>query len=366
MKPKPIQRIFDVKPYQPGRPIDEVKRAMGLKKVVKLASNENPFGPSPKVIKAIVAAAQDINRYPDGGCYYLRRALARHLGVKEGQLVFGNGSDEIIIMALRAFVEPGDEVVVSHPSFAVYTIGSKVVGAKLKIIPMVDFRHDLEAMAGAVTKKTRMVFIDNPGNPSGGFISSDEVRAFLKRVPKDVVVFLDEAYFEYVQKNKDFPRSIPWLKEYPNLVIARTFSKVYGLAGLRVGYGITNAEIIDALNRVREPFNVNSIAQAAAVACLKDQSYYAKALKAVETERAYLYRQFKEMRLLCIPSVTNFILVDVACSSKKVSNELLRRGVIVRDMNAWGLKTFIRVTIGTTGENRKFIKALKAVLKKRS
>lgn len=364
MKKKAVQRILDVKPYQPGKPIDEVQRELGLRQVVKLASNENPFGPSPRVLKAIVKAAQDINRYPDGGCFYLRSVLAKRLGVKKDQLIFGNGSDEVIIMALRAFVALGDEVIVSHPSFAVYAIGSKIIGAKVKVIPMKDFRHDLNVMAKAVTKKTKLIFIDNPGNPSGGFVTKEEVRVFLKKVPKNTIVFLDEAYYEYAVKRKDYPRSISWLKQYPNLIIARTFSKMYGLAGLRIGYGIAGPEVVDILNRVREPFNVNSIAQEAARACLKDKAYYQKALKVLEKERKYLYKEIKALGLNYIPSATNFILVDVGKPGKKIVQALLKKGIIVRDMTAWGLATFIRITIGLPIENQKCVRVLKNILKR--
>ncbi len=362
MKKTAIQRILKVAPYQPGKPIDEVKRELGLKSVVKLASNENPFGPSPRVMKAIMKSAQEINRYPDGGCFYLRDALAKKLDVKKDQLIFGNGSDEVIIMALRAFVEPGDEVVVSHPSFAVYAIGSKIIGADLKVIPMRNFKHDLDAMAKAVTQKAKVIFIDNPGNPSGGFVTAQELRAFLKSVPKNVVVFLDEAYYEYALSQKDYPQTIGWLKEYPNLIIARTFSKMYGLAGLRVGYAVATAEVIQILNCVREPFNVNSIAQDAALACLNDKAYYVKALKIVETQRKYLYQELAQLGLRIVPSATNFMLVDVDRKGKDVSDGLLRKGVIVRDMTAWGLETFIRITIGLPEENERFIKALKGIL----
>ncbi len=364
MKTRAVQRIFDVKPYQPGRPIDEVKRELGLKRVIKLASNENPFGPSPKVVKAIAQAALDVHRYPDGGCHYLRSAVAAHLGVRGNQLIFGNGSDEIIIMALRAFIEPGDEVIVSHPSFAVYSIGSRILGAALKVIPMVDFRHDVTAMAQAVTKKTKIIFIDNPGNPSGGFVTKSELQRFLKSIPKDVVVFLDEAYYEYACHEKDYPQSLPWIGRYPNLIIARTFSKAYALAGLRLGYAVADVQMIDVLDRVREPFNVNAIAQAAAIAALKDSVYYRKGMAMVEQERGYLYEHIRAMGLTLIPSATNFILIDLMRESKKISDALLAKGVIIRDMTPWGLNTFIRVTIGTPEENKKFIRALNGIVKK--
>lgn len=362
MKERAVQRIFNVKPYQPGRPIDEVKRELGLTHVIKLASNENPDGPSPKVLEAVMEAVRGANRYPDGGCYDLREAVARHLGIKPDQLLFGNGSDEIIILAIRAFVEPGDEVVVSHPSFAVYAIGSKLAGAQLKVIPMADFRHDLDAMAAAVTPRTKIIFIDNPGNPSGRYVTGSQVKALLDRVPRDVVVFLDEAYYEYACEEPDYPRSIGWLEQYPNLVVARTFSKAYGLAGLRVGYAAAGAEMIDILNRVREPFNVNSAAQAGAIAALEDQDYYRRSLKVLDGERVLLIEEAQRLGLAVVPGVTNFILIDVKAESRWFSDALLAKGVIVRDMAPWGLNTFIRVTIGRPEENREFLKALKDVI----
>jgi histidinol-phosphate aminotransferase len=335
-----------------------------LKNVIKLASNENPFGPSPKVLQAIEKAALTINRYPDGGCFYLRSAVAKHVEVGQEQLIFGNGSDELIFMVLRAFVEPGDEVIVSHPSFAVYTIGSNIAGASLKVIPMKDFHHDLDAMAMAAGKATKVIFIDNPGNPSGGYVTGDELESFLQKVPQETVVVLDEAYFEYAVGQSGYPQTIPWLKKYPNMIILRTFSKIYGLAGLRVGYGVATPEMIDILNRVREPFNVNSIAQEAAIACLKDKAYYTRALKLLRQERSMLEKEMGTMNLKIVPSATNFILIDLGEPSGRVIDGLLQKGVIVRDMAAWGLSTFIRVTIGTPEENQKFIKHLKTLTRR--
>jgi len=311
---------------------------------------------------AIMKEAESVNRYPDGGCFYLRQELVKELGVKPDQLIFGNGSDELIIMAIRAFIEPGDEVVLSHPSFAVYAIGAQVAGAKLKVVAMKDFRHDLEAMAKAVTPKTKMIFIDNPGNPSGGYVNADALLGFLKKLPKTVMVFLDEAYCDYARGTKDYPNSLPWLPQFENLIIARTFSKMYGLAGLRVGYAVGGTEIIGVLNCVREPFNVNSLAQAAAVAALKDRSYYDRALSLLQEQREFLYKEITALGLSYVPSVTNFILIDTGRNGKEVMQALLRQGVIVRDMGAWGLEQFIRVTIGLETENKALIKALKRQL----
>ncbi|MCR4336309.1 MAG: histidinol-phosphate transaminase [Candidatus Omnitrophica bacterium] len=356
------ERIARLEPYRPGKPIDEVKRELGLKDVIKLASNESPYGPSPKVLQAMRQTIKQVNRYPDGGCFYLRDALAKHLGVEPNQLIFGNGSDEVIVTALRAFVQEGEEVVIAKPSFLIYEIASCVVGAQVKAIPLKDFQYDLEGMKKAVSPKTKMIFIGNPDNPAGSYVSQKQLENFLNEISSQILVFVDEAYFEYVQA-ADYPDTITLLSKYPNLIIARTFSKMYGLAGLRVGFGIARSEVIDILNRLREPFNVNSIAQAAALACLKDQAYYRRIAKEIEEQRKFLYQSFEKMGLSFVKTVTNFLLIDVKTKSDEVSCRLLKKGVIVRDMAFWGLPTFIRVTIGAPSENRKFLRVLKEILK---
>ncbi len=363
MKKQAIQRLLSLTPYQPGKPIDEVKRELGLKKVIKLASNESPFAPSPKVLAAIGKAALEVNRYPDGGCFYLRKELSQRLSVKGSQLIFGNGSDELIILALRAFVNPDDEILVSDPSFMVYSIGGKAVGAKVGVIPMKDFQHDLNALLAAVNSKTKIIFLDNPGNPAGSYINDSDLRAFLANVPKRVLVFLDEAYYEYASFKKDYPRALSWFSEYPNVIIARTFSKLYALAGLRIGYAIASEEVIDILNRVREPFNVNSLAQAAAVAALKDRAYYRKRAQDFRGQRDYLSGECANLGLRVVPGVTNFILIDLEGAAIPVAQALLKKGVIVRDMTAWGLKNFIRVTIGTEAENQYFMKVFRTIVR---
>ena len=355
------QNILEVKPYIPGKPIDEVKRELGLRDVIKLASNENPFPPSPRVLKAINEEAKGINRYPDGSCYYLRRELARKLKVKEDQLIFGNGSDEIIVLATRVFTEKGDEVILARPSFLIYEIAAKISGATIKMVPLKSFRYDLEGMKQMVTPQTKIIFIGNPDNPAGTYVTKQQVEGFLKDLRKNIIVFFDEAYFEFVAK-KDYPDTIALLKTHKNIIVTRTFSKMYGLAGLRLGYGIANQEIIGLLERVREPFNVNSLAQAAALACLKDAGYYQKMGKVLESQRKVLYHSLKQMGLFFVDSATNFILIDVKTNSLEVCQRLLKKGIIVRDMGFWGLDTFIRVTIGTPQENKKFIQGLKGVL----
>lgn len=355
------KNILNVKVYQPGKPIEEVKRELGLKEVIKLASNESPFGPSPKVLKVIARESKKLNRYPDGGCFQLRRALSKRLRVREDQLIFGNGSDEVIVMAIRAFVSPGDEVVVATPSFLIYEIASKVAGAVVRSIPLKNLRYNLDGMAKTITKRTKIIFIGNPDNPAGTYVTDKEVKAFLKSLPKDVIVFFDEAYFEFVSA-KDYPDTIGLLKQHKNIVVTRTFSKMYGLAGLRIGYGISTAEIISYLNRVREPFNINSLAQSAALACLRDEAYYKRVVKLILKEKRFLCDGLTKLGVDLKGSATNFVLMDVKKDSTRIADSLLKRGVIVRDMNSWGLKNFIRVTVGTRKENQKLISTLEGIL----
>ncbi len=350
--------ILSVKPYLPGKPIDEVKRELGIKDVCKLASNENPYPPPPKVLKAIKDELKNLNRYPDGNCFYLRQALAKELGVDQDQLIFGNGSDEIIVMAVRAFAGEGDEVLTARPTFMIYEIATKISGADIRMIPLKDFRFDLMAMREAVTSRTKIIFIANPNNPTGTYVTHAEMETFLKGLPSNIIVFLDEAYYEFVGK-KDYPQSLMLLPRYPNLILTRTFSKVYSLAGLRVGYGVASQEMVELLNRIREPFNVNSLAQVAALAALKNKAYYRGVSQEIASEKKRLYKNLKKMNMAFVESATNFVLVDVKGDSLQVSQQLLRQGVIVRDMGFWGLDQFIRVTIGTPKENDKFIKALK-------
>ncbi|MDP3143090.1 MAG: histidinol-phosphate transaminase [Candidatus Omnitrophota bacterium] len=355
------EEIFKVNPYVPGKPIEEVQRELGLKEVIKLASNESPLPPSPKVIKAIIRAAKDLNRYPEGSCYYLRQKLARKLGVKESQLVFGNGSDELIVMAIRAFVYPGEEVIVAKPTFLIYEIAATIAGARVVTVPMKNFRYDLKAMKAKVTPKTKIIYIANPDNPTGSYVNKEEVAEFLKGLSRKIIVYFDEAYYELVDK-KDYPETLPLLKKNKNLIITRTFSKAYSLAGLRVGYGIATEETIDCLNRVREPFNINTLAQVAALASLDDNSHLARLRKILKQGKAYLIKNFKQMGIDFVPSATNFILLKLDRDGTAITNRLMRRGVIVRNMIGWGLKDCIRVTIGTREENKKFINALRRIL----
>lgn len=353
--------ILAVKPYVPGKPIEEVKRELGLRDVIKLASNENPYGPSPRVLKAIAGASKELNRYPDGDCHYLRKALAAKLKVSGKQLIFGNGSDELIVLAVRAFAGEGDEVVIAKPSFLIYSIASSISGAKVKEIPLKSFHYDLDAMKKAVTGKTKIIFLGNPDNPSGMYFTEKEMRGFLRGLRRDILVFIDEAYYEYVNA-QDYVDSLKLLKSHKNIIVTRTFSKMYGLAGLRIGYGIANAQLIDLLNRIREPFNVNSLAQVAAMAVLKDRAYYRGLAKKVNAQRQYLYEGFRKINLDFVTSCTNFILVKTNDKAARVSKKLMKKGIIVRDMNVWGLSNFIRITIGTAQENKRLMKTLKEIL----
>ena len=352
--------IFDITPYVPGMPIEEVKRQLKLKSVIKLASNENPYPPSPKAIEAMTKAASGVNRYPDGGCFLLRQALAKYLKVGQNQLIFGNGSDEIIVLAVKALVGQGDEVIIAKPSFLIYEIASRLAGAKIHEIPLKNFRYDLKGMKAKLNKRTKIVFIGNPDNPAGTYINTKEAMDFMKAVGQQTLVFFDEAYFEYVH-TKDYPDTIKLMKTYPNLMTTRTFSKMYALAGLRIGYGIGQPRLVDILNRLREPFNVNSLAQVAAVAALSDQGYYRRIAREAQEQRQYLYRCLEEMGLKYEESFTNFILIQIK-NAPGIVNALLRKGIIIRDMTVWGLKKFIRVSIGTPSENKRFIKILTEVL----
>ena len=352
--------VRGLQPYVPGKPIEELEREYGVKNVIKLASNESPLGPSPKALAAVQTALAEIARYPDGGGFALKRALAAKLGVLPEQITLGNGSNDILEFAARTFVSGGDDVVFSQHAFAVYPIVTRAVDARPVEVPARDWGHDLAAMHTAITARTRLVFIANPNNPTGTWLRSDALREFLDKVPESVVVVVDEAYFEYVEDSA-YPDSIAWLARYPNLVCARTFSKIYGLAGLRVGYGVSSPAIADLLTRVRQPFNVNSIAQAAALAALDDSAHLDKARRMNTDGMQQLVQGFKLLGLDYIPSVGNFVCVEVG-EAGRVYEQLLRAGVIVRPVANYGMPRHLRVTVGRADENRRFLDALKAAL----
>jgi histidinol-phosphate aminotransferase len=352
-----------VKNYQPGKPIEELEREFGIRGAIKLASNENALGPSPKAVRAAKRALARAHRYPDGGCFYLRRRLAARLGVAPEALVFGNGSDELLVFAVRVFADAGDEIVIADPTFLIYEIAGQVERAKVVKVPMKQFRYDLDAMRQKIGPRTKLVFIANPDNPVGTYVKAAALSRFLKAVPRRVTVVLDEAYYEFAAGRRDYPRSLALLQEHPNLVVTRTFSKAYGLAGLRIGYAVASAEVAAALNKVREPFNVSLVAQEAALAALDDGRFLRRTVRLVEEGRRFLRREIEALGGRTVETATNFVLADLGRAAAPVYERLLRRGVIVRPMAAWGLDTFIRVTVGRPADNRRFVRALKATLK---
>jgi histidinol-phosphate aminotransferase len=354
------KNVLDIKPYEPGKPIEELKRELNISNIIKMASNENPLGPSKKAIKAMQKAVSAVNRYPDGSCYYLKKALAKYLNVSPKDLIVGNGSNEIIELILRTFLNKGEEVIMSEPSFLIYNIASRVAEGSPVIVPLKDFGPDLDGIRDSITASTKLIFIDNPNNPTGRSAGEAEVERFLEKLPDNVIAVFDEAYNEFIER-KDFPDTIRYIGR-KNIIVLRTFSKAHGLSGLRIGYGIAEPEIIKYMNRVRQPFNVNSVAQAAAIASLEDTEHIANSKLIISEGKQFLYEELRFMGLNYIESDTNFILIDVGKSGNEVFAEMLKEGVIVRDMNAYKLGNFIRVTIGTMAENQRFVKALKKVL----
>jgi histidinol-phosphate aminotransferase len=355
------KNIINLVSYQPGKPIEELKRELKLENIIKLASNENPLGASQKAKSAISRALGQINRYPEGSCFYLRQALSGKLRLKPNMLIFGNGSDELIDIIIKTFVEEGENIVTADITFLEYEIIARILGRKIIKVGLRDFRYDLNAILKKINKKTKVIFIANPNNPTGTYVRKAELDEFISRVPKRVVVVLDEAYDIFVDVN-DFPRSLDYLKKKENLIILKTFSKAYGLAGLRIGYGLARPNLISYMERVRPPFNVNFLAQVGAAAALEDRDYIKKTRRIVLREKVYLYTELEKLGLRFIPSVANFILVDAGKSGKRLYKQMLKFGVIVRDMQQYGLHNFIRVTIGRPSENRRFIEVLKKVL----
>jgi histidinol-phosphate aminotransferase len=353
--------ILGIAPYEPGKPIEELERELGLTDVIKLASNENPLGPSERVLKAISEALPHLNRYPDGSGYYLRQALASRHGVSADHIVLGNGSNDLIELVVRAFLRGGEEAIIPHPSFVVYPMIVQAAGGIRVVVTLKEHRLDLEAMTRAITPMTKLVFIANPNNPTATIVTADEVEAFMTRVPPRVIVVFDEAYVEFAQ-GPDLPDTLAYLRQGRKVVVLRTFSKAASLAGLRVGYGLADPDCVALLNRIRQPFNVNALAQVAALAALGDESHVLECLRTIEAGRHYLYEEFAAMGVKYTPSRANFILVDVGRSGTDVFTWLLKEGVIVRPMASFGMDTYLRITVGTPEENRRLVKALKKVL----
>jgi histidinol-phosphate aminotransferase len=347
-------------PYEPGKPIEEVEREYGISDSIKLASNENALGPSPKALAAIRQKLDQVHLYPDGDCFYLKRGLAQKLGVPPEQLIFGNGSNEIIELAARTFMRPGDEAVMAEQAFVVYQLIVQAVGGKGKAVPLRNFTHDLTAIADALTPHTRVVFLANPNNPTGTIYRREEWEAFLNRISTDVLLIVDEAYFEYVEDH-GYPDSLKYHRDGRAILTLRTFSKLYGLAGLRIGYGIAAKEIIAMMQRVRQPFNVNAPAQWGALAALSDTDHVRRSVEVNRRGLDYLAGEFTRLGLEFIPSYANFVLLRVG-RGQEVFKQLLGQGVIVRPMAGYQFPEHIRVTVGTADENRKFIEALQKVI----
>jgi len=355
--------VQKLSPYVPGKPVEELARELSLDPagIVKLASNENPLGPSPKVLDAIRAELSELTRYPDGNGFALKQRLAERYSVGINQVTLGNGSNDILELVARAYLAPGLNAVFSEHAFAVYPIATQAVGAEGRAVPARNWGHDLDAMAAAIDENTRVVFVANPNNPTGTWFDAAALGGFLARVPEHVLVVLDEAYIEYAE-GQELPDGLAFLADYSNLLVSRTFSKAYGLAALRVGYAISSPVIADVLNRVRQPFNVNSLALTAACAALDDVDYLLASRKANDAGMLQLETGFRQLGLEWIPSRGNFIAVDFARDAAPINQALLREGVIVRPVAGYGMPTFLRISIGTEQENARFLDVLHQVL----
>lgn len=354
-------QVLGLVPYSPGKPIEEVEREIGVDEVLKLASNENPLGPSPLALQAIREALEGLHRYPDGGCHVLRQALSRRLGVESEEVCFGNGSNELLDLVARAFLGPEDEAVIGHPAFVVYRSVCHAAGCQIREVPLTGFTFDLPEILKAVTSHTKVIFLGNPNNPTGTCVSPTLLIDFIEELTRDVILVVDEAYREYLPRHLQ-PDLLRYVREGRYIVTLGTFSKAYGLAGLRIGYGVAPAGMVEILNRVRQPFNVNALAQRAAVAALEDTAHLEETIRVTEDGRRSLQSHLGELGLSFVPSVANFVLVDVGVDGAAVAHALLRKGVIVRSMEGYGLPTYIRVTVGTPRENARAVQTLTEVL----
>jgi histidinol-phosphate aminotransferase len=353
--------ISGLQPYQPGKPIEELERELGIRNIIKLASNENPLGPSGKVLQAVEKKLGSISRYPDPFAFV--QYLAGHLDVRETQITLGNGSNQVLNLVAQCFLSSSGNAVISEHAFIVYPLAVQAIGAHAKTVAAKNYGHDLQAMLDAIDKNTRLVFIANPNNPTGTWNSSAEVKNFLQRVPADVIVVLDEAYAEYVV-DKNYASGLGYLSDFPNLIVTRTFSKAYGLAGLRIGYSVSSPQIANLLNRVREPFNVNQLALVAAQAALEDQEYLQKSVQLNSSGMRELEQGFQQLGLRYIPSMGNFLALEFEQDVSQLYQLLLHEGVIVRPVGIYNLPRHLRVTVGLPEENRRFLHVLEDVLKK--
>ncbi len=354
------KNILSITPYMAGKPIEEIKRQLGLKEIIKLASNENPLGPSPKAVEAIKKNLSRVSRYPDSQGYYLKKKLARCLNLKPGNIVLGNGSDELIDVIIKTFAEEDENIITADITFLEYEIISKVNDRRIITVPLRYFKYDLEAIKKRIDKNTKLIFISNPNNPTGTYVTKYEFEDFMRDLPGNVLVVLDEAYDTFIDVD-DYPSGLSYINN-KNVIVLKTFSKAYGLAGLRIGYALANEELASYMEKARQPFNVNMLAQVAASAALDDKKFLGKTRNTILAGKDYLYDCLAKLGIAYVPSVANFILIDVGKDGVNVFKEMLKFGVIVRDMAQYGLKNFIRVTIGTKKENERFIKVLRKVL----
>lgn len=359
--PTPAPQIEALNPYVPGKPLAELERELGIRESVKLASNENPLGPGEPARLAYAEAAAELGRYPDGGGFALRQAIADHHGVAPEQVTLGNGSNDVLDLVARTFLHPGREAVFSQHAFAVYPLATQAVGARARVAPARDYGHDLDAMAALVTDQTAVVWIANPNNPTGTWLTAAPLKAFIAALPKTCICVLDEAYLDYVDA-PEFPNGAQWLDEFPHLIVTRTFSKIHGLAALRVGYGLSHPRAAELMNRVRQPFNVNAPAQAAAIAALGDQAHIARSAQLNRAGLAQLTAGLAALGLAAIPSLGNFVTVDLGRPAGPVDQALLRQGVICRPVANYGLPNHLRVSIGLEAENARFLAAVRQVL----
>ena len=355
-----LPSVAALQPYEPGKPIEELQRELGISDVVKLASNENPLGPSPMAVAAIRAAIDDLNRYPDGASYALINKIAAHHGLSAAHIFMGCGSVEVLNLLAYLFIRPGLGAVTSEHAFAIYELVVAASGGVTKTVPMKDYTFDLDAMGGAIDDHTRVVFLANPNNPTGTNYQRDAWERLLARVPDHVVVVADEAYFEFV-RDPDYPNALNYLADHPKLIVLRTFSKIFGLAGLRVGYAVAHPAMVNLLNNVRQPFNINLLAQAAVMAAMDDHEYVRRTLEVNAQGIAYLEREFNRLKVRFVPTQGNFFLVDVG-DGVKIYNALLKHGVIVRPMHGYRFPRHVRISVGLPEENRRLIEALGAVL----
>ena len=361
MKKLTREGIENLVPYPPGKPIEELERELGITGSIKLASNENPIGPSPLAIQAITDKLHTLNRYPDGSGFYLKSKLSKTYNIPPDQIILGNGSNELIELVVRTFLSAEEDVIQAFPTFLVYEKIVKGAGGRIISVPLLNFNINLDEITKAITSRTKMIFINNPNNPTGSVLSEEQMIRFLEEIPEDIVVILDEAYIEFVS-DPAVANGLKLLENRSLLVVLRTFSKLYGLAGLRIGYGFGSKEVIDYMNRVRQPFNANLLAQAAANAALDDMAFISKTLKLVREGLDYLYSGIKDMGLEYVPTQTNFFLIKTPMGGQKTYQLMLREGVIVRSMDSYGLPEFIRINVGLPEENERFIKTLKRIL----